>query len=65
MLMKVLLIKLGYNTFNSLGAAFQVPIPNSFPGKHKPVQVRLISPYRTPEMIGACPCGTTWSPRFW
>ena len=42
-----------------LGAFYQVPVPSSHLGSNLPVQVRLISPFRTQDMIGSCPCAPT------
>lgn len=36
------------------GGEFEVPIPHSHLGANRSVQARLISPFRTPDMIGAC-----------
>lgn len=38
------------------GAAFQVPMPSSHLEKGKGIKVTLISPFRSPEMIGRCSC---------
>ena len=47
---------------NTAGAAFQVPVPSSphADGAVRSVNVRLISPFRTPDMVGACPCAISW-----
>ena len=42
---------------NTQGAAFQVPVPSSYLGSNKSISARLISPFRTPDMVGGnCPC---------
>ena len=45
---------------NTQGAAFQVPVPSSHLGTGANVQVRLVSPFRTPDMVGSCPCAVSW-----
>ena len=44
------------SVLNTAGAAFQVPVPSSHGAHGKPVQVRLISPFQTPEMLGGGKC---------
>ena len=50
------------SVMNAAGAAFQVPVPSSpvAGGAARTVNVRLISPFRTPDMVGACPCAISW-----
>eukprot|EP00095_Tigriopus_kingsejongensis_P004630 maker-scaffold291_size219542-snap-gene-0.13 protein:Tk04630 transcript:maker-scaffold291_size219542-snap-gene-0.13-mRNA-1 annotation:"hypothetical protein DAPPUDRAFT_103849" len=39
---------------NTQGAAFQVPVPSSHIGPDQPIQVRLVSPFRSNDMVGKC-----------